>query len=226
MCSIHKEDLKDSSLCNNRKNPFFFCGFKSNETPHLPLSLSFFESLLFQPLFPLYPSQSNLQFSLCLCAMQTLPSSETLLLASNSPPDGDDVDIDFGDVFGGPPKRRSKVNNEVTRHSFCESALRRRDVIVDVGALIPQDEKPVFGEETSARRRFTTDDFFDDIFRVNESSSLSSSPMMKKEREPFGSSLPGSRILSPALKPESSGTSFPAQFRSVLNTNFNERLVS
>ncbi|XP_010428515.1 PREDICTED: J domain-containing protein required for chloroplast accumulation response 1-like [Camelina sativa] len=160
--------------------------------------------------------------------MQTLQSSETVLLASsNSPPlvlrnpsgVNDDVDIDFGDVFGGPPKRRSKVvvanNNEATRHSFSESALRRRDVISDVvGALVTQDEKPVFGEETSVRRRFTSDDFFDDIFRVNESSSSSSSPMMmkKKEREPFGSSLPGSRILSPALKPESSGTSFPAQF--------------
>lgn len=140
--------------------------------------------------------------------MQTLPSSETVLLGSNSAPPvlrnpgGDDVDIDFGDVFGGPPKRRSKVtnSNQVTRHSFSESALRRRDVIVDVGSLIPQDEKPVFGEETSVRRRFTTDDFFDDIFRVNESSS---------------SSLPGSRILSPAHKPESSGTSSPAQFRFV-----------
>ncbi|CAE5964186.1 unnamed protein product [Arabidopsis arenosa] len=134
---------------------------------------------------------------------KTLPSSETVLLGSNSAPPvlrnpgGDDVDIDFGDVFGGPPKRRSKVtnSNQVTRHSFSESALRRRDVIVDVGSLIPQDEKPVFGEETSVRRRFTTDDFFDDIFRVNESSSL-----------------PGSRILSPAHKPESSGTSSPAQF--------------
>jgi len=157
---------------------------------------------LFQPLY-VSPSPEQLQI-LCLCAMQTLPSSETVLLGSNSAPPvlrspgGDDVDIDFGDVFGGPPKRRSKVtSNEVTRHSFSESALRRRDVIVDVGDLLPQDEKPVFGEDTSSvRRRFTTDDFFDDIFRVNESSSL-----------------PGSRILSPAHKPESSsGTSSPSQF--------------
>ncbi|KFK41949.1 hypothetical protein AALP_AA2G192800 [Arabis alpina] len=146
--------------------------------------------------------------------MQTLPSSETLLLASNSPPlrnhhGGDDVDIDFGDVFGGPPKRRSKVNsnNEATRQSFNEAALRRRDVIFDDGSLIPRDDdKPVFGEEPSIRRRFTTDDFFDDIFRVNE-----------KKNETFGSgsgsSLPGSRILSPVIKAESSpGSSFPTQF--------------
>ncbi|KAL1216681.1 J domain-containing protein required for chloroplast accumulation response 1 [Cardamine amara subsp. amara] len=150
--------------------------------------------------------------------LSTFSSSETVVLASNSPPvmlrnpGGDDVDIDFGDVFGGPPKRRSKVNNnnnEFTRHSFSETALRRRDVIVDDGGgvLIPRDavlnerdEKPVFGEESLVRRRFTADDFFDDIFRV------------KKEQDPFGSSLPGSRILSPAHKAESSGTSLPSQF--------------
>ncbi|CAH8355833.1 unnamed protein product [Eruca vesicaria subsp. sativa] len=143
--------------------------------------------------------------------MQTLPNSPPLL---RHPGDDDDVDIDFRDVFGGPPKRRSKVI-EPSRHSFSE--IRRRDVIVDNSALILRDEKPVFGEDPSMRRRFTADDFFDDIFRVNESSS-SSSPQrkIKNEQETFGSSLPGSRILSPARpvphKAESPGTSFPAQF--------------
>ncbi|CAL9240718.1 unnamed protein product [Arabidopsis halleri] len=174
--------------------------------PHSYLSVFclFLKPLFLQPcVYHLPQTKLKFLFQVYLCAMQTLPSSETVLLGSNSAPPvlrnpgGDDVDIDFGDVFGGPPKRRSKVtnSNQVTRHSFSESALRRRDVIVDVDALIPQDEKPVFGEETPVRRRFTTDDFFDDIFRVNESSSL-----------------PGSRILSPAHKPESSGTSSPAQF--------------
>ncbi|CAF2061023.1 unnamed protein product [Brassica napus] len=121
------------------------------------------------------------------CAMQTFPSSETFLLASNSPPlllnpGGDDVDIDFRDVFGGPPKRRSKVN-ELTRHSFSDTALRRLDVNVDNSALVPRDdlwnvrnEKPVFGEDTSVRRRFTADDFFDDIFGANEPSKHIRSP--------------------------------------------------
>ncbi|KAF3521145.1 hypothetical protein DY000_02062403 [Brassica cretica] len=122
--------------------------------------------------------------------MQTFPSSETFLLASNSPPlllnpGGDDVDIvdiAFRDVFGGPPKRRSKVN-EFTRHSFSDTALRRLDVNVDNSALVPRDdlwnvrdEKPVFGEDTSARRRFTADDFFDDIFGANEPSKHIRSP--------------------------------------------------
>ncbi|CAN7130336.1 unnamed protein product [Brassica rapa subsp. narinosa] len=146
--------------------------------------------------------------------MQTLPNSPHLL---RHPGGDDDVDIDFRDVFGGPPKRRSKVIETTGRHSFSE--IRRRDVIVDNSALILRDEKPVFGEDPSSiRRRFTADDFFDDIFRVNESSS-SSSPQrkVKNEGETFGSSLPGSRILSPARpiphKVESPpGTSFPAQF--------------
>ncbi|CAN6938572.1 unnamed protein product [Brassica oleracea] len=146
--------------------------------------------------------------------MQTLPNSPPLL---RRPGGDDDVDIDFRDVFGGPPKRRSKVVETTGRHSFSE--IRRRDVIVDNSALILRDEKPVFGEDPSSiRRRFTADDFFDDIFRVNESSS-SSSPQrkIKNEQETFGSSLPGSRILSPARpiphKVESPpGTSFPAQF--------------
>ncbi|KAG2254307.1 hypothetical protein Bca4012_057903 [Brassica carinata] len=145
--------------------------------------------------------------------MQTLPNSPPLL---RHPGGGDDdVDIDFRDVFGGPPKRRSKAIETTSRHSFSD--IRRRDIIVDNSALILRDEKPVFGEDPSIRRRFTADDFFDDIFRVNESSS-SSSPQrkIKYEGETFGSSLPGSRILSPARpvphKAESPGTSFPAQF--------------
>lgn len=145
---------------------------------------------------------------------KTLPNSPPLIHGD------DDVDIDFRDVFGGPPKRRSRVIETTSRHSFSE--IRRRDVIVDNSALILRDEKPVFGEDPSIRRRFTADDFFDDIFRVNESSS-SSSPQrkIKNEGETFGSSsLPGSRILSPARpvphKAESPGTSFPAHFRLVL----------
>ncbi|KAH0920157.1 hypothetical protein HID58_027817 [Brassica napus] len=115
--------------------------------------------------------------------MQTLPNSPPLL---RHPAGDDDVDIDFRDVFGGPPKRRSKVIETTGRHSFSE--IRRRDVIVDNSALILRDEKPVFGEDPSSiRRRFTADDFFDDIFRVNESSS-SSSPQrkVKNEGETFG----------------------------------------
>lgn len=92
------------------------------------------------------------------------------------------MDIDFRDVFGGPPKRRSKVN-ELTRHSFSDTALRRLDVNVDNSALVPRDDlwnvrddKPVFGEDTSVRRRFTADDFFDDIFGANEPSKHIRSP--------------------------------------------------
>lgn len=193
---------------------YFVCGFKSNG-PHPYLT-----SCLKQPNLQCYVLCVWLCQSSPLChTMQTLPNSPPLL---RRPGGDDDVDIDFRDVFGGPPKRRSKVVETTGRHSFSE--IRRRDVIVDNSALILRDEKPVFGEDPSSiRRRFTADDFFDDIFRVNESSS-SSSPQrkIKNEQETFGSSLPGSRILSPARpiphKVESPpGTSFPAQFRLVLS---------
>ncbi|CAH2067348.1 unnamed protein product [Thlaspi arvense] len=225
MSFIHKEDFfKILSVITENH----FSGFKSNGTPHCASLFVFFSRICFSLVSSVSLSEQhtcNFLFFFLFLLCQAM-SSETLLLASNSPPvlrnpGGDDVDIDFGDVFGGPPKRRSKVN-ELTRHSFSETAQRRRDVIVDNSALIPRDdfwdgrdEKPVFGEDPSIiRRRFTADDFFDDIFRVNESSSSSSSPRKtKNECEP---SLPGSRILSPGRpiphKAESPGTSFPAQF--------------
>lgn len=75
-------------------------------------------------------------------------------------------------------------------------------------------EKPVFGEENMNRRRYTSDDFFDDIFRGDQY--LSSTPR-RRGKDPF-SSAPGSRVLSPALplppKADPFGSSsLPPQFR-------------
>ncbi|XP_057974595.1 J domain-containing protein required for chloroplast accumulation response 1 isoform X2 [Malania oleifera] len=75
-------------------------------------------------------------------------------------------------------------------------------------------EKPVFGEETGNRRRYLSRDFFDDIYRGDES--VSSTPKKVADRDPF-SSAPGSRILSPAhpLRPQAEpfgGIPLPAKF--------------
>ncbi|KAF5468435.1 hypothetical protein F2P56_012586 [Juglans regia] len=113
--------------------------------------------------------------------------------SSSSPktPSGDS-DFDFHDVFGGPPKRLSMQEkrpsfNEATgfygRKSDDEAALPCR-----IGELA------VFGEENANRRRDLSNDFFDDIFRGDESSN---STPRKLDKDPFTSS-PGSRILSPA----------------------------
>ncbi|KAJ6679275.1 AUXILIN/CYCLIN G-ASSOCIATED KINASE-RELATED [Salix purpurea] len=106
-------------------------------------------------------------------------------------------DIDFTDVFGGPPRRSSL---QEVRSSFAETTdsfvSRNGDVDTKLSRnnLSSLNEKSVFGDENVNRRRYPRNDFFDDIFRGNES--LSSSPR-KHDRDSL-SSTPGSRVLSPA----------------------------
>ncbi|TXG52267.1 hypothetical protein EZV62_021436 [Acer yangbiense] len=127
-----------------------------------------------------------------------------------------DSDVDFNDVFGGPP-RRSTIHNHELR-SFSEATTDDNGLIEDRETVVYRNswnglnEKPVFGEEGLTRRRYQNENFFNDIFRGNESSS--SSPR-KREWDPYSSS-PGSRVLSPARplppKAEPFGTPVPAQF--------------
>lgn len=106
-------------------------------------------------------------------------------------------DVDFDDVFGGPPRRSSMPD------------IRQRFSAVngDVEAWSGLTEKPVFGSSPS-RRRYPSHDFFDDIFRGDEP--VPSTPR-KQEREP------GSWVLSPAHplppKAEPFATSILPQFR-------------
>ncbi|KAK6938790.1 hypothetical protein RJ641_032298 [Dillenia turbinata] len=105
-------------------------------------------------------------------------------------------DVDFSDVFGGPP-RRSSVQE--LRFSFSESpdshGIRRDDeTVVSRDPWSSMTEKPVFGEDSANRRRHRSEDFFDDIFGGEES--LSGTPR-KPERDVFSISSP-SRVLSPA----------------------------
>ncbi|PHT51217.1 Auxilin-related protein 2 [Capsicum baccatum] len=111
-----------------------------------------------------------------------------------------DMEMDFNDVFGGPPRRFS-VQEARTRHSFNDLMESEED-----SAVLPRsswngfNEKPVFGGQNVNRRRNQGDGFYDDIFRVDESNG----------------SNPGSRVLSPVRssspKIEAFGTSLPAQF--------------
>lgn len=147
------------------------------------------------------------------------PQSSFMNSASSSPSTSNkNSDVDFHDVFGGPP-RRSSIHE--TRYSFSivtdNNALKRvvdDDDDEDNEAWSGSNEKPVFGDESMNRRRTQSDNFFDDIFRGN--SSVSSSPR-RLQRDPF-SSAPGSRVLSPArpLPPKaelSAASSLSRQFR-------------
>ncbi|KAI9123155.1 hypothetical protein K1719_006044 [Acacia pycnantha] len=122
--------------------------------------------------------------------------------------------LDFHDVFGGPP-RRSSIQ-EVC-YGIGESLDFSTSRMEEDGAWCAWPEvreKPVFGEEILNRRRHTNDDFYDDIFRGEESPCRTP---VKHERHPF-SSTPASRIMSPApsLPPvpnSSAPPSIPSTFR-------------
>ncbi|XP_043714199.1 J domain-containing protein required for chloroplast accumulation response 1 isoform X2 [Telopea speciosissima] len=131
----------------------------------------------------------------------------------NTPSRNSDV-VDFSDVFGGPP-RRSSIHE--LRHSVGDTYGEERkegeeEAVASCSSWSTLSEKPVFGEEGLVRRRYPSDDFFNDIFRGDESSS---STPKKPDRDSF-SSTPASRILRPVRsvpsKPETFGpSSLPTQ---------------
>ncbi|KAG2663902.1 hypothetical protein I3843_16G056000 [Carya illinoinensis] len=81
---------------------------------------------------------------------------------------GRELGLDFHDVFGGPPRRSSVQEN---RFSFNEAAdFHGRRGEEDEALSCPViGGKPVFGDENENRRRCLSNDFFDDIFRGDES---------------------------------------------------------
>lgn len=127
--------------------------------------------------------------------------------------------FDFSDVFGGPPRRSSLQEMRYSCGETTDSYALRNVNDDDDASLIHRrwsglNEKPVFGDEDVNRRRHISSDFFDDIFRGNET--LNSSPR-KHDRDSIYST-PGSRVLSPVrpLPPKAepfASSSSPVQFR-------------
>ncbi|KAG6471635.1 hypothetical protein ZIOFF_069081 [Zingiber officinale] len=118
-------------------------------------------------------------------------------------------DVDFADVFGGPP-RRSFYERRRSREESLDARARPRT---------PSTEKPSFGELGSpARRRLLGDDFYDDIFPGSESDL---SMLGKLDRDPFPSS-PSSRIASPNRPVFVGGSSLPPH----LSFNFESEVAS
>ncbi|MFQ6642084.1 hypothetical protein Gotur_017971, partial [Gossypium turneri] len=128
-------------------------------------------------------------------------------------------DIDFNDVFGGPPKRRSSMHE--TRRRFSENRDSSSSSSSSFGSsdeisfsassknpwLSGSSEKPVFGgEEGMNQRRHSNADFFNDIFGGNNDRCLSSSPRKYDMKDPF----------APLSMAEPFATSLPSRF-SLLN---------
>ncbi|KAK7351694.1 hypothetical protein VNO77_11318 [Canavalia gladiata] len=101
-------------------------------------------------------------------------------------------DVDFTDVFGGPPRWSSVTERR-------ESLNGLEDWSGEDGET-GEGEKPVFGEENGNRRRYPNKkkEFFDDIFGGEESPNVCSTP---KKRDGEGLR---SRVMSPAADPVAS----------------------
>ncbi|XP_078178197.1 J-domain protein required for chloroplast accumulation response 1 isoform X3 [Carex rostrata] len=128
-------------------------------------------------------------------------------------------DVNFQDVFGGPPRRHSSIHErDLTRaDSFDCLSNQRHDLIPPRRHWSGPGEKPAFGEagrNSASRRRNFGDEFFNDIFPGSDSPG--STP--KRVDHDVFSSTSGSRVHSPnrpsmtRYEPVSScGSSLPAQ---------------
>ncbi|KAL7245039.1 hypothetical protein ACSBR2_000391 [Camellia fascicularis] len=148
--------------------------------------------------------------------MERFAQRENVLLSYCPQKPLKDSDIDFHDVFGGPPRR---VSMQEMRYSFTKSMNStgnttggEDDRVLPRNPWSGLNEMPVFGEETVNHRRYTSDDFFDDIFRVDESLS---SP--RRSNQYPSCSTPGSLVSSPShslrSRADPFGNSLPAQFQ-------------
>ncbi|XP_051149871.1 J domain-containing protein required for chloroplast accumulation response 1-like isoform X2 [Andrographis paniculata] len=126
-------------------------------------------------------------------------SAKTLLRKSE--------DMDYNDVFGGPPRRFS-MQELRGRSGFLETAIGE----VEVEDEEDRASTPVFGEETTPRRRNTGSNFFDDIFGGDES--YASPRNRDRDRNNLFGTSPNSTFVSPTKpKSEQFGTSsLPAHF--------------
>lgn len=76
-----------------------------------------------------------------------------------------DEDVDFDDMFGGPPTRM--------RYSFGGGRIMSSEE--STTSPVGLGERPVFGESYSSPRKWTSDDFYNVIFRRSNESVRSSS---------------------------------------------------
>uniref|UniRef100_A0A5B6ZSI9 J domain-containing protein required for chloroplast accumulation response 1 n=1 Tax=Davidia involucrata TaxID=16924 RepID=A0A5B6ZSI9_DAVIN len=130
-------------------------------------------------------------------------------------------DVDFHDVFGGPPRRYSI--HEMRRHRFSETSSFRgeEDAVLSESPWSGLSEKPVFGEDSANRRRYPSGDFFDDIFRGDESyiSPRSSDPFGSSLSAPF--SLPAKLTKAMDLAAFDSDNSSPYKYKDGISNGIN-----
>lgn len=139
------------------------------------------------------PANLSLRYGLSQRSFENEASSSAMEQRQSTGRNSDN-DVDFDDVFGGPPTR--------TRYSFGGSRIKSSEESTSSPSGL--GERPVFGESYSSPRTRTSDDFYDDIFRRSDES-------VRSPR--WCSPTPGSRTLSPAHpRIEPFASSVPAEF--------------
>ncbi|KAI3969817.1 hypothetical protein MKX01_038285 [Papaver californicum] len=113
-------------------------------------------------------------------------------------------DVDFNDVFGGPPRRSSMHEWRNSNNSLSDTINSNssggddEDDDENIPSRNPwsglSSEKPVFGEESITRRNSPSKDFFDDIFKGDGLTTLTPTRLSRDHLH----SNPASRVLSPA----------------------------
>ncbi|MCL7051815.1 hypothetical protein MKW94_023447 [Papaver nudicaule] len=145
--------------------------------------------------------------------MERFSLREHVLLGSSSSPRRSSLsspklqsrnsDVDFNDVFGGPPRRSSmhewrNSNNSLSDTVNSNSSGGDEEGDENIPSRNPwsglSSEKPVFGEESISRRNSPSKDFFDDIFKGD---GLATSTPTRLSCDHLHSN-PASRVLSPA----------------------------
>lgn len=108
-------------------------------------------------------------------------------------------DVDFSDVFGGPPRCASvEIQRSLGEEAFSarneEGVQPQPARYTSPWAVAALGEQPVFGDGSPCRRKHLAVDFFDDIF--NGEDSLSSSTRQSSDVSHLPSSLLGSFVPS------------------------------
>ncbi|CAO2817818.1 unnamed protein product [Amaranthus hypochondriacus] len=140
--------------------------------------------------------------------MAKISQREKLLLGY-----GSNSELDFSDVFGGPPRCSSQESYQNEIDSM--DSINLVDHSGFPNSWVGLGEKPVFEAQIGVRHRYPSPDFFDDIFGGDKpllSCSLSPSIHMPG-RNPF-SSPPGSRPISPS-PPVGHPSASPSKFSSL-----------
>ncbi|CAA6667428.1 unnamed protein product [Spirodela intermedia] len=111
------------------------------------------------------------------------------------------TDVDFSDVFGGPPRTSSGFEG---RHGFSESIDGYLSRVRGDGVYLSRRESRLRGTGSPGHRKHLTNEFFGDVFKGNES--VSSSPRRTDGPSASSASSAGRSVPPILRRPQSTAS--------------------